>query len=143
MSVSIINIYRWSCRNLSFSLTLNSLSHPHGMEHTQIGPSIFNTSLCSAFIIEYRGSIQLCLEKSRDTKLELCWGLNNMPLHFLKFSVSNVKCPNKYEPQHDKTKWYVSPAKTQISLGICPVWSESLLCVQLVAKAPNFLHADS
>ena len=26
------------------------------------------------------------------------------------------------------TKWPVRPAKTQISLGICPVWSESLLC---------------
>ena len=30
-----------------------------------------------------------------------------------------------YEPQHDKTnKVTVRPAKTQISLGICPVWSE-------------------
>ena len=27
------------------------------------------------------------------------------------------------------TKWHVRPAKTQISLGICPVWSESSLCV--------------
>ena len=26
------------------------------------------------------------------------------------------------------TKWPVRPAKTQISLRICPVWSESLLC---------------
>ena len=25
------------------------------------------------------------------------------------------------------TKWHVRPAKTQISLGICPVWSESSL----------------
>ena len=25
------------------------------------------------------------------------------------------------------TKWHVRPAKTQISLGICPVWSQSLL----------------
>ena len=33
-----------------------------------------------------------------------------------------------YEPRHDKTnKVSVRPAKTQISLGICPVWSESLL----------------
>ena len=37
----------------------------------------------------------------------------------------------------------VRPAKTQISLGICPVWSESLLCAQWVAKNPSFLHADS
>ena len=40
------------------------------------------------------------------------------------------------------TKWHVRPAKTQISLGIRPVWSESLLCVQCVAKGPSFHHAD-
>ena len=49
-----------------------------------------------------------------------------------------------YEPPHDKTnKVAVRPAKTQISLGIHPVWSESSLCAQWVAKDPNFLHADS
>ena len=37
----------------------------------------------------------------------------------------------------------VRPAKTQISLGIRPVWSESSLCAQWVAKGPSFLHADS
>ena len=37
----------------------------------------------------------------------------------------------------------VCPAKTQISLGIHPVWSESSLCAQWVAKDPSFLHADS
>ena len=41
------------------------------------------------------------------------------------------------------TKWYVRPAKTQISLGIRPVWSESSLCAQWVAKDPSFLLADS
>ena len=41
------------------------------------------------------------------------------------------------------TKWHVRPAKTQISLGIRPVWSESSLCAQWVAKDPSFLHADS
>ena len=40
------------------------------------------------------------------------------------------------------TKW-LRPAKTQISLGICPVWSESSLCAQWVAKDPSFLHVDS
>ena len=34
-------------------------------------------------------------------------------------------------------------AKTQISLGIWPVWSESSLCAQRVAKDPSFLQADS
>ena len=37
----------------------------------------------------------------------------------------------------------VRPAKTQISLGIHPIWSESSLCAQWVAKDPSFLHADS
>ena len=41
------------------------------------------------------------------------------------------------------TKWYVRPARTQISLGIRPVWSESSPCPQWVAKDPGFLHADS
>ena len=35
------------------------------------------------------------------------------------------------------------PRKTQISLGMRPVWSESLLCAQWEAKDPGFLHADS
>ena len=49
-----------------------------------------------------------------------------------------------YEPPHDKTnKITVRPVKTQISLGIRPVWWESLLCAQWVAKDPSFLHADS
>ena len=49
-----------------------------------------------------------------------------------------------FEPPQDKTnKVEVRPAKTQISLGIRPVWSESSLCAQWVAKDLSFLHADS
>ena len=49
-----------------------------------------------------------------------------------------------FEPRHEKTnKWTMGPAKTQISLGVRPVWSESLLCAQWVVKDPNFLHVDS
>ena len=49
-----------------------------------------------------------------------------------------------YEPPRNKTnKMTVRPAKTQISLGIRPVWSETSLCAQWVAKDPRFLHADS
>ena len=45
---------------------------------------------------------------------------------------------------HDKTnKMTMRSAKTQISLGIRPGWSESSLCAQWVAKDPSFLHADS
>ena len=43
-----------------------------------------------------------------------------------------------FEPRHDKTnKMSVRPAKTQISLGICSVWSESSLCAQCLAKDPR------
>ena len=50
-----------------------------------------------------------------------------------------------HEPQHDKTNKMTSvrPAKTRISLGIRPVWSESSLCAQWVAKDLMFLHVDS
>ena len=41
------------------------------------------------------------------------------------------------------TKWHVRSTKTQISLGIHPIWSESSLCTQWVAKDLSFLHADS
>ena len=51
---------------------------------------------------------------------------------------------NAFEPPRDKTnKVSVRPAKTQISLGIRQVWSESSQCTQWVAKDPSFLHADS
>ena len=47
-------------------------------------------------------------------------------------------------PPHDKiNKMTVRPAKTQISLGIRPVWSESSLCAKWVAEDPSFLHVDS
>ena len=46
---------------------------------------------------------------------------------FTKVAFLNLLCRN-YEPRHDKTnKMTVRPAKTQISLGIRPVWSETSL----------------
>ena len=49
-----------------------------------------------------------------------------------------------YEPRHDKTnKMAMRLAKTQNSLGMRPVWSESSLCAQWVAKDPSFRRADS
>ena len=50
---------------------------------------------------------------------------------------------SEFKPSHDKTnKMTVRPVKTQICLGIRPVWSESLLCAHWVAKDPSFLHVD-
>ena len=42
-----------------------------------------------------------------------------------------------------QTKWIVRPVKTQISRGICPVWSESSLCTFWVTKGQNLLQVDS
>ena len=53
-------------------------------------------------------------------------------------------CCNVFELPHDKTnKMACAPMKTQISLGICPVWSESSLCTQWIAKDPRCRHANS
>ena len=43
----------------------------------------------------------------------------------------------------DPTKWHVCPAKTQNSLGICPVWSESLLSAwrKLGSLASHWAHS--
>ena len=49
------------------------------------------------------------------------------------------------EPQHDKTnKLTVRPAKTQISLGIHPVWSESSLSAwrKLGSLATHWAHSE-
>ena len=60
--------------------------------------------------------------------------------HQSNFRIITATC----EPPHVKTNNVaVRPAKTQISLGIRPVWSESSLCAQWVAKDTSFLHADS
>ena len=51
---------------------------------------------------------------------------------------------NTHEPQHDKTnKVTVRPAKTQISLGIRPVWSESSLSAwrNLGSLATHWVHS--
>ena len=62
--------------------------------------------------------------------------------HVLKHCNNRIEKRN--EPPHDKTnKVAVLSAKTQISLGIHPVWSESSLGTQWVAKDLSFLHADS
>ena len=60
--------------------------------------------------------------------------------------LAEILGPLKCYTSHDMTKtnkMSVHPAKTQISLGIRQVGSESSLCAQWVAKDPSFLHADS
>ena len=57
----------------------------------------------------------------------------------------NLSCIRfQLEPQHYKTdKMIVRAAKTRISLGIRPVWSEFSPCAQFLANDRRFLHADS
>ena len=58
--------------------------------------------------------------------------------------VWNGSLQKQFEPPHHKAyKMTCVPAKTQISLGIRPVWSESSLCALCVATVPMLLHADS
>ena len=40
-------------------------------------------------------------------------------------------------------RWICSCKCYQVRTSIYPVWSESSLCAQWVAKDPRFLHADS
>ena len=62
----------------------------------------------------------------------------------MKRQRTSVYVVSLFEPRHDKTiNMTVHPAKTQISLGISPVWAESPRCAYWVAKDPRFLHADN
>ena len=60
-----------------------------------------------------------------------------------RFQFHNIIRHNLSRIMTKPTKWHVHPAKTQISLGIRLVWSESSLCARWVAKDPSFLHVDS
>ena len=72
-----------------------------------------------------------------------CDQVSYIPSHLVNSS-GLANWMSLFEPPHDKTyKMTVRPAKTQISLGIRPVWSVSSLCAQWVAKDTSFLHAVS
>ena len=70
---------------------------------------------------------------------------NILPAIRLYYCKSAFLFSNANEPGHDKTnKMSVRPAKTQISLGIRPVWSESSLAVgrKLGTLATHWAHSD-
>ena len=69
--------------------------------------------------------------------LSLCWV--HLPFCWFCHEAAQLLSWSKPNP----TKWPVHSGKIQISLVICPVWSESLPCTLLVAKDPNLLQADS
>ena len=67
-------------------------------------------------------------EKANNWKQEKCF----MFTFLIDAKTSNIKNDRVTWPHYlslltDKTKWPVRPAKTQISLGIRPDWSESSL----------------
>ena len=75
-------------------------------------------------------------------RLIYCWyfaALTWTNCELIGFWFGEVRlAPNIFKPRHDKNnKMGVRPAKTQISLGMRPVWSESSLCAQWVAKDPE------
>ena len=70
--------------------------------------------------------------------------MSSKPVLLLKTYTDSIHDVHIYEPPWQKpTKWHVCPAKTQISLGIHPVWAASSLGAQWTAKNLSFLHADS
>ena len=73
----------------------------------------------------------------REPGLQKC-GLFLRPLAKIRMHFLNVS-----HLMTKPTKWPLRPAKTQISLGIRLVWSNSSQCAQWVAEDPMFLHADS
>ena len=100
---------------------------------------------CRRLSIESQSTKYLCFTYDLDLEVvmkkfarSILWTLEdlyrNQLLQFLQEVTTRA-----YEPPRDKTnKMTVRPAKTQISLGIRPVWSESSLCVQWVARAQGF-----
>ena len=112
----------WTCKNNRSSLNLFSPG----------------SSMCKYLdLLRFRGN---SIKKSA-----VCFSCTYLFCMAWKWNYSELHLPfSEYEPRHDKTnKVTVRPAKTQIGLGIRPVWLESSPCAQWVAKDPSFLHADS
>ena len=74
-----------------------------------------------------------------------------IPLHTVAYDCSNhltnVSCLHLFDLSHHMTtptKWPVCPVQTRISLGIHPVWSESLLSVwrNLGFLATKWAHSE-
>ena len=74
----------------------------------------------------------------------ICWIVLKLIVGIISAAYMEIWNFIKIEPGHDKTiKMSMCPAKTQISLGICPPWSESSLCTKWVTKDQSFLRVDS
>ena len=85
--------------------------------------------------------IHLTWEQKAENGMFAC-AVRSMPYISIPVKL-RLKVINLFHFLTKPTKWHVRTAMTQIRLGISPVWSESSLCAQRIAKDPNFLHADS
>ena len=88
--------------------------------------------VCSNVIIFDRNSYIKCKQYRPLTDISFCGIQSGSAL----FARSGINAPRHYKTNQIS----VCPSKTQIRLGICPVWSESSLWVD---KDQMFLHADS
>ena len=79
------------------------------------------------------------LSQTQSAVLQLCM-FSIFPILFIRWAASLMTKPTKWLRANKMTG---RTAKTQISLGIRPVWSESSLCAHWVTKDPSILHADS
>ena len=95
-------------------------------------------------------SLNRCLHSCEEAIAQSarCQYWNSHPVGPWLLKIFNTLCSVSFEDIMSRLmtkpiKWHVRPAKTQIGLGICPVWSESWLWAQWVAKDPSFLHATA
>ena len=81
-------------------------------------------------------------------RLKRSWpslSIDRVPTEDLELTTECILCRLQMSQRMTKpTKWHVSPAKTQISLGIRPVWSESSLSAwrKLTSLATHWVHSE-
>ena len=105
----------------------------------------FQAGVKSAIFVVYATSVTRTTKQLQRKTAFLSWERDTIAFWILDKFINCIWMLAIFiEPRHEKTnKMSVCPAKTQISLDIRPVWSESSLCAQWVGKDPSFLHADS
>ena len=105
-----------------------------------LGHKVCSDIKCPSTSLEHFFRLKTRLNSIFYTRVILIYQAISWPVYSYSFPES----PSLNEPKHDKTnKMSVRPAKTQISLGIRPVWSKASMCAQSKTKDPRFLHADS
>ena len=79
----------------------------------------------------------------KQTRVEILEKKKHVMAPALKTALGSMGVQDLSHTMAIPAEWHVRPEKTQISLGIRPVWSESSLCAHWVAKDPRYLYADS